>query len=404
MDPPTIDQHAEFKIDVFQKFLKTYFVGRCFLYRTTTTSTMDVAQTEAEKGGRQGTLILTEYQTNSQARVEGRTWVAGAYQNLLFTIILKEDVFMKLVFVAGIAVTTALRKEGVDAWIKWPNDVMVGGRKICGILCKNDNGVQLVGIGININQKFKLDGPLKATSLSSILEKECSREVVLANVCNIFEKLITKDMEQILKEFQTVERLTGKTILVAPKGIENPTRTSVKVVGYSKDGYIIVEENGVNKHLSSEEVTISADGISDFDKNILLEKKDLIQLITGAWINELGSKADFIATITETNDTILTGTYHTGVGSATKSEPIHGTWSAAGLGQEGALMGWSVAWKNNNPGSPLSNASWSGRLRIINGKPIIKAFWHLTAGTDIADEWDSVTTNVDTFTKMTRKN
>jgi len=101
-------------------------------------------------------------------------------------------------------------------------------------------------------------------------------------------------MSQVLKEFTKVERLVGRKILVAPKGIENPTRYEVQVLGYSQAGFMICNENGKEKQLSAEEVTISAEGIADFEKKLLLESTDVIPIITGHWTNELGSKVIYL--------------------------------------------------------------------------------------------------------------
>jgi len=94
--------------------------------------------------------------------VEGRRWDSVGGENLLFTIIFRLPVenALRLALICPIAIARACRMEGVNAWVKWPNDVWVGNKKISGLLIdsstsKDGLSYQSVGIGVNVNENFE---------------------------------------------------------------------------------------------------------------------------------------------------------------------------------------------------------------------------------------------------------
>jgi BirA family transcriptional regulator, biotin operon repressor / biotin---[acetyl-CoA-carboxylase] ligase len=143
--------------------------GAPVLYRAETGSTMDDARLLAEAGYPHGTVVMAGSQSAGRGRLPGRAWVAVPGESLLFTVILHGAFPFPVPLAAGLAVARALERTQPDlgrAEIKWPNDVMIGGRKVSGILCESSGGSVRVGIGVNLNQPSfppELNG--KATSL-----------------------------------------------------------------------------------------------------------------------------------------------------------------------------------------------------------------------------------------------
>lgn len=180
--------------------LTTGSVGRRILYYTSTSSTMDVARAEADADAIEGTVVLAEEQTAGRGRF-GRAWVSPAGKNLYLTIILRPaiDRLRQLGIITPLAVCLAIEETtSLTPQIKWPNDVLLSGRKVCGILIETEfSGAEpryaLVGPGINVN--FEIDPSSEiaaiATSIKQELGAEASREAVLAAFLNHLEALYT---------------------------------------------------------------------------------------------------------------------------------------------------------------------------------------------------------------------
>ncbi len=180
--------------------LRTSFAGRRLIYLTNTPSTMDVARAEAEAAAPEGTAVVAEEQTAGRGRF-GRQWVSPAGKNIYLTLVLRPtvDQLRRLGIITPLAVALAIEETtGLVPAIKWPNDVLLSGRKLSGALIDaefsgSDAKYALVGIGVNVN--FEIDPVSEiagiATSLRQELGAETSREAVLAALLNHFEALYT---------------------------------------------------------------------------------------------------------------------------------------------------------------------------------------------------------------------
>jgi len=122
-------------------------------------STNDRAKELAEEGAFHGEVVIAEAQTAGRGR-RGRTWASPPRKNLYLSAILRPDLSLQRVpeitLVASVALCEAIREAGVDAAIKWPNDILCGGRKVAGILTEiaaDPDRVQwvVVGVGVNLN-------------------------------------------------------------------------------------------------------------------------------------------------------------------------------------------------------------------------------------------------------------
>ncbi|MET3575159.1 biotin--[acetyl-CoA-carboxylase] ligase [Bhargavaea ullalensis] len=136
------------------------FVGR-ILHFDSVESTMPIAHREAQEGAADGTVIIAEEQTSGKGRL-ARPWTSAAGKGIWMSVILTPDIpphkAPQFTLIAAVSVCRAIRETaGVEARIKWPNDLLAGGRKVTGILTElqaDPDRVKaiIIGIGINVNQ------------------------------------------------------------------------------------------------------------------------------------------------------------------------------------------------------------------------------------------------------------
>ncbi|OGO51054.1 MAG: biotin--[acetyl-CoA-carboxylase] ligase [Chloroflexi bacterium RBG_16_68_14] len=185
-------------LDRLQAPLRTEFIGRAVFYEASITSTMEMARREAEAGAPEGALAIAEEQTAGRGRM-GRSWVSPPGVNLYFTVILRPTLeqLRYLAIIAPLAVCQAIEETtGLFPRIKWPNDVIIDGSKVCGVLAESELAgdevlFALVGIGVNVNLEPTAHPEIReiATSLRAELGREVAREEVLAATLNHFETL-----------------------------------------------------------------------------------------------------------------------------------------------------------------------------------------------------------------------
>lgn len=145
-----------------------------------------------------GTVLAAREQTAGRGQ-RGNTWFSAPGENLTFSIVLKDlplkaPEAVRLNYMTSVAVASYLESHGVEAAIKWPNDIYVNGKKICGMLIENVLGSQgevkasVVGIGINLNQKL-FPQLANATSLSLCTGKAYGLEAELGKFLSVFDGL-----------------------------------------------------------------------------------------------------------------------------------------------------------------------------------------------------------------------
>ncbi|MBM4462833.1 MAG: biotin--[acetyl-CoA-carboxylase] ligase [Chloroflexi bacterium] len=157
-------------------------IGRNILYFTSLHSTMDTAKRMAMEGMGEGTIVLASQQTGGRGRL-GRTWLSSPDSSVLLSIILRPEVSQlpQLNMVAGLAIAQSIEKAtGLSSVLKWPNDVLLNGKKVCGILMENlFEGSKLVaaivGIGLNVRLDTLRFASISATATS--LSQEVGREI-----------------------------------------------------------------------------------------------------------------------------------------------------------------------------------------------------------------------------------
>jgi BirA family biotin operon repressor/biotin-[acetyl-CoA-carboxylase] ligase len=246
--------------------LVTRFVGRRLLYFTSTTSTMDVARAEAESGAPDGTVVLAEEQTKGRGRFD-RAWVSPAGQNLYFTLIMRPslDRLRSLSIVAPLAVALAVEDStGLLPRIKWPNDVLIDGRKLSGVLVESEVIGQsvkyaLVGVGVNVDFDVEQSPEIAgvATSLKRELGSESSREELLAKFLNRFEQLYedAPKGDAVLQQWRSHLDTLGREIRVTFRDqVYEGLAEDVDADG----NLILVQPNGTRRTIEAGEVTLRA--------------------------------------------------------------------------------------------------------------------------------------------------
>jgi len=179
------------------KDLEARFIGQRVLYYPTVTSTMEVAKQEVQQGAAEGTVIIADEQTGGRGRLK-RAWLTPK-GNIALSIILYPELsyLPSLIMLASLAAAHSIEAvTGLKSQIKWPNDVLINGRKVCGILIESDvqgNTVNytIIGIGINVNLRladFPEIQPI-ATSLSHELGRDVSRLSVIRCLLVEIERL-----------------------------------------------------------------------------------------------------------------------------------------------------------------------------------------------------------------------
>ncbi len=172
--------------EAVRRRLTTQFVGRHILHYPTVSSTMDVARKAAREGVAEGTAVVADEQTAGRARL-GRSWI-NPKGVLAVSIILRPEMsqLLGLTMVASLATRTCVeRATGLKATIKWPNDVLVRGRKVSGILTESalrGQSVDWAVIGIGINVNFDPKAYPEIADIATSLSQETGRHVAQLDV------------------------------------------------------------------------------------------------------------------------------------------------------------------------------------------------------------------------------
>ena len=173
--------------------MDTDWAGRPVFYYDELASTNLQAKLDAENGAGEGTLIVADMQTAGRGR-KGKGWSSPAGTNVYFTLILKPDYDVEqasmVTLVMGMAVAEGIRATcGVDARIKWPNDIVAGGRKLCGMLAEMSVEREFIHyVVVNVKEQvFPEEIADTATSLWQECGRKVSRGQLIVNVMKAFE-------------------------------------------------------------------------------------------------------------------------------------------------------------------------------------------------------------------------
>lgn len=248
-----------------KKGLTTNYIGKEIHYFRQVDSTNEVAKKLAQEGASEGTVVIAESQSRGRGR-RGKTWVSplgGAWMS----IVLRPDTLPinapQLTFTAGVAAAKTIKDEyGLSVGIKWPNDILIGNKKVCGILTEISTGMNtidyvVVGIGIDANIDINSIPPElrnSATSLKNELNEDISRMILVQKFLDNFERMYDKFNKGNFKDILNKWRRCSKTI-----GSKVEVKTGTKVirgeaVGVNSEGALILElEDGSLKKIISGE-------------------------------------------------------------------------------------------------------------------------------------------------------
>ncbi len=239
-------------------------------YYETVDSTNECVKREAMKGAEEGLVIVGEEQTGGKGRL-GRTWVSPPGEAVYFSFLLRPSFAAEhvsaLTLVMGLSVAQAIRETvTLPVEIKWPNDIVINHKKICGILSEaqfGENGKAdyvVIGIGINVNNsRFEGEIAEKATSLK--LEwggRDVNRAIVTATALKYFHSNYrkycrTEDLSGMIRDYDFLLVSRDREVR-----IEDPNGAYTAVSrGIDETGRLIVEtKDGTMKSIATGEVSV----------------------------------------------------------------------------------------------------------------------------------------------------
>lgn len=263
MAAPDLMTEAEIK-----SLMHTDWVAKEVLYFDTIDSTNIKAQELVEKGYPSGTLVVADKQESGKGR-RGRSWVSPSGTGIFMTLMIKPDInpnnASMLTLVAALAVAKAITSvTGEEALIKWPNDIVVNGKKVCGILTEMNAQFDyinhiVVGIGINVhNESFPEEISQMASSL--MIEaggKRFHRAQIIAETMSYFEQyydtfLKTQDLSALVREYDELLVNRNKSVRV----LDPKEPFDGKAMGITPKGELIVDTWESRKLVSSGEVSV----------------------------------------------------------------------------------------------------------------------------------------------------
>ena len=208
-------------------------LGRPRLHLRATTSTNDRARALAHAGAPHGTLVTAGEQHAGRGR-QGRTWSAPPGRALLLSLVLRDPPAL-LPLAAGLAVAEV---AGPAAALKWPNDVLIDGRKVAGILAEGrpDEGWAVLGIGVNVALRIDELPPELHDTAGTLGLTPTDLEPTLARLLAALERVLTLEASTLLEAYRTRDALRGHEVAWSggrgmAAGIDGAGRLVVELVG-----------------------------------------------------------------------------------------------------------------------------------------------------------------------------
>ncbi|PYG89165.1 BirA family biotin operon repressor/biotin-[acetyl-CoA-carboxylase] ligase [Ruminiclostridium sufflavum DSM 19573] len=263
VDTPDILDSREVRIPAGQ------LIGKEIIHFEEIDSTNNYAKKIANEGCRDGTVVVSERQTMARGRV-GRQWESFTNEGLWFSIVLRPDLepeYIKIVtLAAAVAVVEGISEvQGIVCGIKWPNDIILNGRKLGGILTELSAEPEhinyvVVGIGININQdknSFNAEIKNKATSLRIHTGETVSRvrllEGILTGFDRIYSIMLQRRTQEIIDSWSGYSVTLGKEVKIVLKNTEYIGLAQ----SIASDGRLIVKCNdGVIREIAAGEIQV----------------------------------------------------------------------------------------------------------------------------------------------------
>jgi BirA family biotin operon repressor/biotin-[acetyl-CoA-carboxylase] ligase len=262
-----------FSARAIRRGLDTAFLGRNLVFLPEIGSTNDEAKRLAQSGAAEGTLVITDHQTSGRGRLD-RRWEAPPGSSLLMSLVFRPPLapheVQRLTMVCGLAVIDAIESEtGLQVGLKWPNDVVVGGAKVAGILTEigsegNEVDFVVAGLGLNVNfDPTELPEGLlvPATSLSRELKRPVARLPLLWALLHATETRYVALKAGLSPHTEWTERLVtlGQQVTVSMTGLVLEGTAE----GVNADGALLVRlDNGCLETVMAGDVTLRTRGRS----------------------------------------------------------------------------------------------------------------------------------------------
>jgi BirA family biotin operon repressor/biotin-[acetyl-CoA-carboxylase] ligase len=231
------------------KNLKTKIIGKKIFYFDRIQSTNLYAKQLIDEKIENGTIVISDVQTGGRGR-KNRTWISPS-GGLWFSVILYPDIAprsgMVITMAASISVSKAIKKiTGLKTEIKWPNDILLKNKKVCGILTELDSDLKkinyvIVGIGVNVNNKIENQLNDIAISLKQVTRSDVSRDKLFRSIIKNFDvnyyRLKNNDFDYIKKTWLSYSNIMGRKVKITEE--QNIIEGVVKDI--DDNGYLILE-------------------------------------------------------------------------------------------------------------------------------------------------------------------
>lgn len=242
------------------------FMGNQIEHYEEIDSTNIRAKVWSKEDAKEGSLVIAERQTQGKGRM-GKVWKSPKGEGIWMSFILKPkitvDKIPQLTIIAGLAMCETIQEiTGLEVQIKWPNDLVVNNKKVCGILCEmvkmKEALAVIVGIGLNVNSKKFPDDLPYATSLYLEGKSTYNREHIIAYFLGAFEKkyLIYSEglsLEKFIDDYKNYCINLNKQVKI----LEGQQEFIGIVKDIDTEGRLIVEqEDGRKKHILAGEVSV----------------------------------------------------------------------------------------------------------------------------------------------------
>lgn len=228
-------------------------------YQPSVTSTQDLAREAARAGAAEGWTIVTDWQEAGRGRL-GHAWQAAAGLDLLFSCVLRPSpaLLSLLPLLAGLAVADGVvQSTEIRVDLKWPNDLLVGQRKLAGILLERSavDGVVL-GVGMNVNTAAAALPPL-ATSVAVALGREVGRErllgAILAEISAAVDRVIAEGDSWVVASWRRRSSMLGRRVTY----LDRDTTRGALAEDIRPDGALTVRlDDGTRRHLYAGDVQL----------------------------------------------------------------------------------------------------------------------------------------------------
>ena len=261
-------------IDIFEikKNLKGSFIGKNIYYEEKVDSTNTLARELSAKGVKNGSVVISDYQEKGRGR-NGKIWTSPCGCNIYMSIILKPkfspEVAQGMTILAAVSVADAIAEvTSLKPQIKWPNDILIGSKKVSGILTEMSTQNMIiehiiVGIGINVNaEENDMEDGIKNIATSLLIESKktdgftglLNRNKLITSILNKFDKyyemFLSTGLSSVLQYYQKYFSMIGKEIEINIKD----KRVKGQVVGIDSKGALLLKtgENELERVVSGE--------------------------------------------------------------------------------------------------------------------------------------------------------